>query len=727
MNQQKKNITFLYTAILYLCGFFLFLEWLYPLETISDTSNIMVFIIYTFFCFFISVFQLKWWLGFLLKGLALLFILNGLYFEGTFLSVLWMEQLNSELSYNLQALFDQQWYYLTPIFRSFLFLILIWLMSYLLHYWFVQMKRVFLFIILSFIYLTILDTFTAYDASMPIIRTFIMSFIALGIANLVKEVDKESIRFVWAKNSMGWMAPLILIVLLSAVVGFAAPKAEPQWPDPVPFIYSASKNAGSGKAGIQKVGYGEDDSNLGGSFIQDDTPVFNAFTTEDHYWRIETKDMYTGQGWVTSADPSYELQTEGAINLDTFAEGIETETVQAAIEFHGDEAINKLVYPYGISEAEGIAGVEFYLDTQSDAIEGRVNGTATNLTSYQLTYDNPSFEINALRENTEDDPADITERYTQTPDAFPERVGSLAEEITAGYESRYDKVKAVERYFSSNDFEYRTTDIPDPSEDEDYVDQFLFETQAGYCDNFSTSMVVMLRTLDIPARWVKGFTSGEIIDNEGETDIYQVKNSNAHSWVEVYFPESGWVPFEPTKGFSNLSDFYVEFDPDAEAAAEEEEPEVPELERPEQPEPELPEEDSASAETQANTASFSIKWWQIAIALAVAIAIGITVYKTRFRWQTKAITARLHNQQDAKTFQDAYHHLMKLLNHYGYGKAPDQTLREFAEQIDTHYASNEMRRLTNSYEQMIYRNDISQLSLNELTQLWKNLIKRIMG
>src|SRR5690625_1655683 len=74
-------------------------------------------------------------------------------------------------------------------------------------------------------------------------------------------------------------------------------------------------------------------------------------------------------------------------------------------------------------------------------------------------------------------------------------------------------------------------------------------------------MVVMLRSIDIPARWAKGFTSGEKIaadSNEADgldLDVYEITNSNAHSWVEVYFPDIGWVPFEPTQGFDNLADF----------------------------------------------------------------------------------------------------------------------------------------------------------------------------
>src|SRR5699024_777733 len=103
------------------------------------------------------------------------------------------------------------------------------------------------------------------------------------------------------------------------------------------------------------------------------------------------------------------------------------------------------------------------------------------------------------------------ERYTQLPAQLPERVAELAEDIVASYDNRYDQTKAIEKYFRSDDhgFVYQLNDVPVPQSGEDYVDQFLFDTKAGYCDNFSTSMVVMLRTLDIPARWVKGFTSGE--------------------------------------------------------------------------------------------------------------------------------------------------------------------------------------------------------------------------
>ena len=111
-------------------------------------------------------------------------------------------------------------------------------------------------------------------------------------------------------------------------------------------------------------------------------------------------------------------------------------------------------------------------------------------------------------------------------------------------------MKAIERYFRRTEFTYQKWSIPYPEDEQDFVDQFLFETNRGYCDHFSTSMVVLLRSIGIEARWVKGYTSGEYIGIVNGTSMYQITNNNAHSWVEVWFEELGaWLPFEPTKGF----------------------------------------------------------------------------------------------------------------------------------------------------------------------------------
>ena len=133
----------------------------------------------------------------------------------------------------------------------------------------------------------------------------------------------------------------------------------------------------------------------------------------------------------------------------------------------------------------------------------------------------------------------IMEDYLSLP-PLDIRVARLAEQITASAASNYDKTVAVERYLRSH-FDY-TLELP-RAVPKDPVASFLFERKKGHCEYFSSSMVVMLRSLHIPSRIVTGFRTGEFNDLTGQ---YLVRASNAHAWVEVHFPGRGWVAFDPT-------------------------------------------------------------------------------------------------------------------------------------------------------------------------------------
>lgn len=728
------KIPTLYTSILYGCAFLLFLEWLYPVNEIGDVNNLTIFILYTLFCFLLSMLQIRWWISMILKGFGSVFIIHSLFLTSPLLSKQWINQLLTELAFNINALVTQQWYELTPLFRSVLFLLLIWLMSYLLYYWFIIMKRIFTFVVLTIIYIGILDTFTVYDANVAIVRIFVISFVAMGMTNFFKEMDRESIRFPWMKKSTAWILPVVAVVLFSTLIGYAAPKFNPQWPDPVPFLKSAAENAGGSDIGstIQKVGYGNDDSRLGGSFVQDYTPVFQVRAQHENYWRVETKDVYTGKGWIKSGEPEYDVQRNNYISLETFSDQVETEKFRAILSFQDGNRMEKLIYPYGISRVETKQDVTLLLNERSGEIRTQIDNEGTPLDTYTITYEKPSFAIDKLREASMKDPQNINKRYTQLPGSLPERVGELAKEITVEEDNRYDKAQEIESYFSSNGFTYQISNVPVPEEEQDYVDQFLFESKAGYCDNYSTSMVVMLRTLDIPARWVKGFTSGEkIAANVGGTNnsynVYEVTNANAHSWVEVYFPEIGWVPFEPTQGFSNSTEFQLNLDraQQDDTLQAPESTETPQSQKQNQPEPNKMEEQTQSAEE--STSGFTVNWWYVLIGVAVLLFIVYLLYRTRFRWKTAYLGMKLNSKNDAKTYQETYHHLLKVLNYNGFPKKPDTTLREYAHRVDSHYNTDAMRQLTSYYEQILYKNEPGEQETAGLSQLWKNLMKQIMA
>lgn len=128
--------------------------------------------------------------------------------------------------------------------------------------------------------------------------------------------------------------------------------------------------------------------------------------------------------------------------------------------------------------------------------------------------------------------------FLQLP-SLPERISSLADSLTAGSETRYDKTVAIQRWLQS--FEY-TRDLP-ASARESTLEHFLFDRQAGHCEYFSTAMVVLLRSIGIQARNVNGFLGGQW---SSFGNYLVVTQNEAHSWVEVWFPRYGWVTFDPT-------------------------------------------------------------------------------------------------------------------------------------------------------------------------------------
>lgn len=131
------------------------------------------------------------------------------------------------------------------------------------------------------------------------------------------------------------------------------------------------------------------------------------------------------------------------------------------------------------------------------------------------------------------------QRYLQLPDLDPQ-IYRLAEEMTEKQDSRLDKALAIE-YFLKGNYGYSLDNLSAKAEDPLY--DFLMETKAGHCEYFATAQAVLMRTLGIPTRVVNGFRLGEY--NEF-SNYFIVRQSDAHSWVEGYFPDLGWVEFDST-------------------------------------------------------------------------------------------------------------------------------------------------------------------------------------
>ncbi len=193
----------------------------------------------------------------------------------------------------------------------------------------------------------------------------------------------------------------------------------------------------------------------------------------------------------------------------------------------------------------------FFLAERPQSLTGNFRQVSTDAGGavYNLDADHPINRYEAVSQLPETDIDELRLAANTAPvgmDGYLKlppldiRISKLAEEITAPAPSNYDKAIALERYLSTR-FGY-TLELP-RTLPQDPLANFLFERKKGHCEYFASSMAVMLRSLRIPSRIVTGFRGGEYNDLTGQ---YVVRASDAHSWVEAYFPGSGWISFDPT-------------------------------------------------------------------------------------------------------------------------------------------------------------------------------------
>jgi len=254
---------------------------------------------------------------------------------------------------------------------------------------------------------------------------------------------------------------------------------------------------------------------------------FTVTSEEPRYWRTGSFDRYTGTGWVRS-NQEYEYD-----EVDLQAPPGRTELLKQ--EFQAESPLGTLPAAWRpVEVGPGVAGET--LVTSESGLE--YTGTLQSGESYEVTsavLDPLPGELAAAGTAY---PDQIEERYLQLPESIPDRVAERTDQITEDADNPYETAVLTEEWLEANR-EY-SLDVDRP--EGDIADAFLFEMDRGYCTYYATTMVTMLRTQDIPARMVTGYTTGEQV----EDDRWVVRGQNSHAWVEVYFPDTGWVRFDPT-------------------------------------------------------------------------------------------------------------------------------------------------------------------------------------
>ncbi|WP_144511698.1 transglutaminase domain-containing protein [Bacillus sp. FJAT-22090] len=718
----------------YFFVFVLLVEWLKPVIELTDTDHLNLFSFFLLISFLFYFIKLKGYYAVPLKLVLICWTIISIYTDFSFFSRDSLSYLTEAFRVNFFALVTQDWESITDPFRTFLFFLLLWMTTYLLNYWIRVRKNALLFFALTVLFITILDTFSPYNGEKSIVIIMGCGFVIMGLLYAQKVTD-ENKEYVKSSYLLAAVGSLVGILLVSGAISYFLPKAGPSWPDPVPFFTSSSKSAldgegGAGSGGHRKVGYGENDENLGGAFLSDDTPVLRATVPTKQYWKIETKDTYTTKGWIQS-------NTEAQISSYNLGEKIQSDIIPGSEESTTKASISMfsefpfIMQPYGIKQVDALEPVTLSWNETNQKLTTFSGGSTVPIANYDVIYSEPVYSLKALRNTTMESLNELSsefDRYLQLPENLPTRVKDLAASITEDDKNLYEKAKSIERYFRRNSFRYDQQLAAIPEGDTDYVDQFLFETKVGYCDNFSTSMVVMLRSQGIPARWVKGFAPGEIIQKEDSLPIYEVTNNNAHSWVEAYFPNIGWMAFEPTIGFTNNANLNYDLD------LQTDELETPkETPKPTPPKPKPIKERAEVSEGFTKITGNAVKWVYERKAAVTWLIIGLAflcliAYHYRRKWLSKVlIPVSRMKKNDWDTFEKMYHQLLKQLDSYGYKKEQGQTLTDYAKQIDGYFGDSHMRKLTSVYENGFYGGNKEDVNYVEVRESWENLINQLSG
>lgn len=284
-----------------------------------------------------------------------------------------------------------------------------------------------------------------------------------------------------------------------------------------------------------------------------------------------------------------------------------------------------------------------------------------NISQTGQSIDSPD----SLEGSTWFDEADMA-MYTSFPEGY-ESIEKLSNQITEGIESDSDKAQAIETYLRT---QYQYSETPDFKEGKDYIDQFLFDQKVGFCQQFASSMVLLLRAQHIPSRFVIGYVIPTPLDDyesipeeilyrdQIQRDPYKhVYDSNAHAWVEVFYPGIGWLQFEPTPS-QTLVQFYDPIETEVNLTVAEQ----------------------AAKISYQNRKEITIK---------VGVILGILLILVMFGFLLKRFMQNYKNSY--YRFIRTYRSILRYLEAAKLGKEDSWTLREYSEFLERKHINSQLR------------------------------------
>lgn len=468
---------------------------------------------------------------------------------------------------------------------------------------------------------------------------------------------------------------------------------------------------------LTQTGMQKSQSLLGGPAVQDNTLALIVHSPQKTYLRAVVYDVYNGRGWEHSASKWYAYNS-GVPMDDSFARGVETYKLRITIEPVRIRT-DTLFAPWQPLTVYKQDNSQYY---GSDAYE-LMNPDGRMRTAYTVESLLPIVKVDKLKSSGYNYPLPIIRQYLQLPRGIVnDAVKEEAMRITEQYGNPYDKVKAVENYLRQ--FPY-TLDVPYTPRGRELVDYFIFDLKKGYCVYYATAMAVMLRSIGIPARYVTGFA---MPDEPVKDDIYEIPNSKAHAWVEVYFNGFGWLPFEPTPAYpASHYDDAVEAGTNAAGGYDDYyEQYMNYMNQLNQSAGDYVPSDSTNADiTLPDEAPKYSGWWLslwglltlVAALIARVAYVWLIMYRRKKRW--------IHSGY--KEGIVAYYGIIcALMEHWGLSIWPGETPMEFAERVCRYMGSQRFKVLTDIFQRARYSpQPMTKAELDEMVAYYKRVLDSV--
>jgi transglutaminase-like putative cysteine protease len=269
----------------------------------------------------------------------------------------------------------------------------------------------------------------------------------------------------------------------------------------------------------------------------EDVPMFRARTTQRERWRLMVYDRFDGTDFAPSSNPRANLvDFQGPIPGDQDPDLPVTQVTQR-VEI---QELGSFWLPAATTPARVEAGRRVLANQTFASLT--INQKLRKGFSYTVVSQVPDIEAADLAGPVDYGDYPEMARYTETGNLDRE-VRERADAVVQAKKATtpFAKALAIQDYLRSSEFRYNLN-VPALSAGGNQLRRFLTQVREGYCEQFAIAMAMMARQVGVPSRVAVGFTAGEVVDN----DYVQVTTHDAHAWPELWFPNAGWVPFEPT-------------------------------------------------------------------------------------------------------------------------------------------------------------------------------------